>query len=1146
MAFIHLHNHTQYSVLDGACQTNKMVALAKEYGMPAVAMTDHGNMFGTVDFSTIATKEKIKPIFGIEAYLVNNDYTHPDSKADERYHLILLVKNSIGYKNLMKLSTYSYTQGFYYHPRISKSLLRQYSEGLICLSACIQGEIPRLLLRGQDAEAHKALEFYRDVFDDDFYLEIQDHEIEEEKIVMPKIISLAEATNTPLVATNDCHYLLKKHAPAHDVLLCIQMNKSLDDPNRMRYSPHLYFKTEEEMRKLFPMHQEAFDNTIEINEKIDFQLKYDKFLLPQCDIPKAFTSESDYLKDLCYKAVPSRYPKLTEEIKNRIDYELSVITSMGFASYFLVVKDFIDAARERDVPVGPGRGSAAGSIISYLLGITQLDPLKYGLIFERFLNPERISMPDIDIDFCAEGRSKVIDYVIEKYGRESVTQIITYGTLGAKSVIKDVARVMDVSAAESNRITKLMPSTPGITLTKCLKESSEFKDLMESNDLYKSILEYSLVIEGLIRQIGIHAAGVVIGPGDLSDYVPLAISNQKGGDPVVLVQYEGKWLDDLKLLKMDFLGLKNLTVIKHAVELIKKYKKVDVDIENIDLTDEKTYQLLSQGMTDGIFQFESDGMKKYLSELKPNQFEDLIAMVALYRPGPMQFIPKYIKRKHGEEKVSFDHPLMENTLKETYGVTVYQEQVMQLSRELAGFTGAQSDELRKAIGKKKLDVMEKMRTLFAEGARKNGLNNAVIETIWTDWVNFANYAFNKSHAACYAFVAYQTAYLKANYPVEYMAALLSLEESTDKIPQFIYVAKKMGINVLPPSVNYSDAGFSIRDNNILFGLQAIKNVGSAALSCIINERDENGPYKDIFELAERVDSQAVNKATLESLIYAGAMDELEGTREQQVMAIENAMSCAIETQINRKNGQVTLFDLLEPDEKATCEQKLPEAKAWSMIEKLEHEKSVLGFYLSGHPLSEDKYLIDLFTNTNSRVLWEEGSEISAQVQIIGIVSSVFKKRDRRGNPFAIVLFEDIYDKFELSLFADDYDKYISIIEECTKLYIVGVQNTYNSSENDKMLRLKPLQIYTLEDLCEKLSGEIVLQIDESYANSEHAKFLLQQAQASPGHFSLKIKVKTDKFNTIDLHPQKLHIFPNNQFYKHFRKKENVSIQIRMA
>ncbi len=1145
MAFVHLHNHTQYSVLDGACQTKKMLELAAKYQMPAVAMTDHGNMFGTVDFSQASQKYGVKPIFGMEAYLVEHDYDHPNSKNDERYHLVLLVKNHIGYKNLMKLSSYSYTQGFYYKPRVSKKLLAQYSEGLICLSACIHGEIPYLLLKNKEQEAYSALNYYKELFRDDFYIEIQDHDIEDEKIVLPKLISLAESTNTPLVATNDCHYLMKEHSKAHDVLLCIQMNKTLADPNRMKYSPQLYFKTEEEMRKLFPDHQQAIENTLEINDKIDFNLSYDQFLLPKIDIPNQFQNQSDYLKHLCYSAVPKRYPELTEEIQTRIDYELSVIAQMGFDGYFLVVKDFIDAARERSVPVGPGRGSAAGSIIAYLLGITQLDPLKYKLFFERFLNPERIGMPDIDIDFCAEGRSQVIDYVIEKYGRESVTQIITYGTLGAKSVIKDVARVLEVSVSEANAMTKLMPSTPGITLNKCLEESPDFKKLIQSNDVYASILDYSMVIEGLIRQIGVHAAGVVIGPGDLSDYIPLAISNQKDGAPIVLVQYEGKWLDDLKLLKMDFLGLKTLTIIKHTLALVKKYKNVEIDIDNVDLFDKEAYELLAKGLTDGIFQFESDGMKKYLMELKPNQFEDLIAMVALYRPGPMQFIPAYIRRKHGIEPVSYEHSLMENALKETYGVTVYQEQVMLMSRELGGLSGAEADTLRKAMGKKKLDLMEKLKVKFTEGALVNGINQETIDSIWAGWVNFASYAFNKSHAACYAFVAYQTAYLKAHYPVEYMTALLSLEDNPDKIPQFIHVAKKMGIEVVAPSINLSEAEFTIKDNKILFGLQAIKNVGSSAVASIVKEREENGFYKNLFELCERSDTMSVNKAVLESLIYAGALDELEGSRPQKIASLEKALNCATEFQNNKRKGQITLFDLMEPSVGLSCNHELAQCADWSLIQKLEFEKSVLGFFLSGHPLSEEKHIIELFTNINSKLFADPDFVIVGNLQALGIVANVMTKRDKKGKPFAIVTLEDMYGKFEISLFSSDYEKWGPLMTEGNKLFIMGAQNTYNQNGNDSMLRIKPSQILLIEELREKLSGEIVLNIQEQIANQEQAEFLKQIALESPGNFTIIVKVKTEKFNIISLQPQHFKFFPNSRFYKQYRNKEENGMQVRI-
>ncbi|MCB5261418.1 MAG: DNA polymerase III subunit alpha, partial [Candidatus Cloacimonetes bacterium] len=657
MPFVHLHNHSQYSLLDGACRVDRMVKLAKELAMPAVAITDHGNLFGVIDFYYAAKKVGIKPIIGIEAYIIDGDIESEFSKGDTRYHLVLLAQNNQGYKNLMKLSSASYIKGFYYKPRISKALLAQHSEGLICLSACVKGEIPSLLLAGRHQQAKEAVLWYKELFGDRYYLEIQNHGLDMEKTAMPRIIALARECEVPLVLTNDCHYLHQEDHEAHDILLCIQTGKLLNDPGRMRYNTtQLYFKTAEQMREIFPEVPEAYENTVKIANSINLKLSYDEFLLPEVETPPEFSSMGDYLKQLCYEAAQKKYPNFGDKVRERIEYELDVIKRMGFDGYFLVVKDIIDNARKQEVAVGPGRGSAAGSIIAYLLNITKIDPLKYGLLFERFLNPDRISMPDIDIDFCAHDRGKVIDYIVQRYNRESVTQIITFGTLGAKSVIKDVARVLSVPAADANAITKTIPGVVK-SLEDALKQFPEFRKLINQNELYQSILKHSIVLEGLVRQTGIHAAGVVIAPGDLTDYVPLACSVQKDGEKVILVQYEGKWLDELKMLKMDILGLKTLTLIKKTIELVKQSHNVDIDIDTIPLDDRKVYALLSKGETDGVFQFESDGMRKYLMDLKPNMFEDLIAMVALYRPGPMQFIDSFIARKHGREKVQYDHPL---------------------------------------------------------------------------------------------------------------------------------------------------------------------------------------------------------------------------------------------------------------------------------------------------------------------------------------------------------------------------------------------------------------------------------------------------------------------------------------------------------
>ncbi|MDD4147124.1 MAG: DNA polymerase III subunit alpha, partial [Candidatus Cloacimonetes bacterium] len=1010
MSFVHLHNHTQYSLLDGACRVDRMVKLAKDMGMPAVAITDHGNLFGVIDFYKTAKKADIKPIIGIEAYIISGELEDELSKNDPRNHLVLLAQNYQGYQNLMKLSSMSYIKGFYYKPRISKSLLQKHSEGLICLSACIKGEIPSLLSNNRVREAREAALWYKELFGDRYYLEIQNHNLEMEKTVMPQVIDLAKELNIPLVLTNDCHYLHQEDHEAHDILLCIQTGKLLNDPGRMRYNTtQLYFKSPQEMQEIFPDLPEAFENTVKIADRIDLELRYDKFLLPKVETPPEFSEMGEYLRHLCYQEARIKYPQLNEEVRDRIEYELGVIKRMGFEGYFLVVKDIIDNARKQDVPVGPGRGSAAGSIIAYLLNITKIDPIKYGLLFERFLNPDRVSMPDIDIDFCAHKRGKVIDYIVQKYKRESVTQIITFGTLGAKSVIKDVARVLSVPAADANTITKTIPGLVK-SLEEAQKQFPEFVHLINQNELYQSILKHSMVLEGLVRQTGIHAAGVVIAPGDLTEYVPLACSIQKDGEKVILVQYEGKWLDELKMLKMDILGLKTLTLIKKTIDLVQESHNESIDIDSIPLDDKKVYSMLSKGETDGVFQFESDGMRKYLIELKPNMFEDLIAMVALYRPGPMQFIDSYIARKHGKEKVIYDHPLVENALKGTYGVTIYQEQVMQISRELGGLTGGEADTLRKAMGKKNSELMMKFREKIIEGAAKNQVPSSTIEKIWQDWLHFAEYAFNKSHATCYALVAYQTAWLKAHYPVEFMAALLSLEDDPSAVPIKIEVCKSMGINIIPPNINRSNAEFSVHDCDVLFGLRAIKNLGDAAMRAIIEERAQNGPFSSIFNFCSRLDSSSVNKTVLESLIASGAMDELEGSRAQKWAVIEQALALSSGDQRDRRRGQTTLFDLFaDKEDDSDYFPPLPSVEDWTYLYQLDQEKAVLGFYMSGHPLFEYRSLVKNICNANSI----SGKTKNSELQMVGIVSNISRKKDSKGDPIAFVEMEDLNGKFEV-------------------------------------------------------------------------------------------------------------------------------------
>ena len=1139
MPFVHLHNHTQYSLLDGACRVDRMIALAKEYEMPAVAITDHGNLFGAIDFYKTARKAGIKPIIGIEAYIINGELGTEQSKNDPRYHLVLLAKDYSGYKNLMKLSSRSYIDGFYYKPRISKSLLKQHSEGLICLSACVKGEIPTLLLNERTTEAKEAVRWFLDIFKEDYYLEIQDHGLDSERQVMPKVISLAKEMGIPLVLTNDCHYLHKEDNEAHDILLCIQTGKTYNDPARMRYNTNqLYFKSPDEMQELFPDEAEAYANTLKIAEKVDLELRYDEFLLPRIDTPPEYPDMGSYLKALCEEAAKHKYPDMTQEVRDRIDFELDVIHRMGFDGYFLVVRDLIENSRKQDVPVGPGRGSAAGSIIAYLLDITLVDPIKYGLLFERFLNPERIGMPDIDIDFCAQGRGKVIDYVVQKYGRNSVTQIITFGTLGAKSVIKDVARVLMVSATDANNITKTIPF--GVKdLEEAYQQAPEFSALINGNELYQSIYKHSLVLEGLIRQTGIHAAGLVIAPGDLSDYVPLACGTQKEGESTILVQYEGKWLDELKFLKMDILGLKTLTLIKKTIDLVKQSHGNDIDINTIDITDQKVYKLLGKGETDGIFQFESEGMRKNLIELKPNMFEDLIAMVALYRPGPMRFIDTYIARKHKREKVVYDHPIMESTLKETYGVTVYQEQVMRISREMAGFSRGDADTLRKAMGKKILELMAKFEKKFIEGATANQVPLNVAQKIWEDWKKFAEYAFNKSHATCYALVAYQTAWLKAYYPVEFMAALLSLEDNPADVPVKIEVCKSMGIKIIPPNINRSDSEFSVHGKEVLFGLRAIKNLGEAAMRAIIEERSANGPYLNLFNFCSRLDSGAVNKTVLESLIASGAMDELEGSRSQKWEAIETALSFSSSEQRERRKGQTSLFDLIAEDEgEEDYTPPLPTVDEWSYMHQLEMEKSVLGFYLSGHPLSQYRQSVKFYTTSCASVKRENGAQ---DLVLAGIVTNLAKKKDAKGNPIAFVEMEDLSGRYEVPLFSRDYQDYFQIVSSGKVLAVIGSRSSYNGND-DGMLRVNPQKIMPIEELPRYLKGELQLELPASKLSKAFVDEVERCVKSTTGQFTLRTTVQNEEDSFV-LESGK-RFFPENRFLE-WLDKHGLSFSLRV-
>lgn len=1140
MSFVHLHNHTQYSLLDGACRVDRMIKLACEYEMPAVAITDHGNLYGVIDFYLTAKKHKIKPIIGIETYIINGELGDESSKKDTRYHLVLLAQNYTGYKNLMKLSSKAFIDGFYHKPRISKSLLKQYSEGLICLSACVKGEIPSLLLNERYKQAQETVQWFKSIFGSKYYIEIQDHGLESEKTVLPKLIELAQQTDTPMVLTNDCHYLNQEDSEAHDILLCIQTGKTLNDPGRMRYNTtQLYFKSPVEMKNLIPQQIEAYRNTVKIAEMIDLDLRYDQFLLPEIETPPQFTDMGSYLKSLCYQHAAQKYPLLSDEIKDRIEYELGVIDRMGFNGYFLVVKDLIDNARLQGVPVGPGRGSAAGSIVSYLLDITRIDPIRYNLFFERFLNPERIGMPDIDIDFCAQGRSKVLDYIVQKYGRSSVTQIITFSTLGPKSVIKDVARVLNVSASEANILTKTIPGTVK-TLDEAMKSSGEFATLINSNDLYLSIFKHSRVLEGLIRQTGIHAAGLVIAPGDLTDYVPLSVGTQKEGEHSILVQYEGKWLDTLKLLKMDILGLKTLTQINKTIELIKSSHEIDIDIDSISLEDSEAYKILAKGQTDGVFQFESDGMRKYLIDLKPNQFEDLIAMVALYRPGPMQFIDSFINRKHGKEKVAFDHPLLESALRETYGVTVYQEQVMQISQEMGGLSGADADTLRKAMGKKDNVLMNKFHAKFTAGATEKGVPAHIVEKIWQEWLRFAEYAFNKSHATCYALIAYHTAWLKAYYPVEFMAALLTIEDDSSDITHLISVCKKMGIKIIAPNINRSISEFVVHEREILFGFRAIKNIGEAAMRAVIEDREANGLYKNVFEFCSRLDSLAVNKTVLESLIASGAMDDLEGSRAQKWAVIEQALSMSSDQLRDKKKGQTSLFDLISDSEDADYYPPLPSLEDWSYLHQLEKEKEVLGFYMTGHPLFECGTLLQKITNTTAA---GSKSKSNGDIVISGIVSNI-KKKASKDRPMAFIEMEDLTGKFELSLFGKDVNTFLPMLN-VGKVYVVFGSRSQYTAKDENIVRLIPKRLIPFEDLSEYLKGEIQLSIKLNQLSDKLLSQIKSWRVRAKGGFGFKCDIITESKQKLLLISSKKDFFPDEDLFE-WCEKHNIECNVNVG
>ena len=1166
--FTHLHVHTQYSILDGAAAIKPLLKRAKELGMTALAITDHGNMYGVKEFHDAAEKEGIKPILGCEVYVAGGSRFDKSGKDDRGDHLILLAKNLEGYHNLSKIVSYAFTEGFYYRPRVDKELLRLYHDGIICCSACLGGELPQAIMRGDMQEARRVVEEFVSIFGEDYYLELQLHQsgiprideqvYENQKKVNAVLLQLAAEYGVKYICSNDVHFIMADDAPAHDRLICLNTGRDLDDPNRMRYTWQEYLKSEEEMAALFPDHPEALATTAEIAGKVEEYSLEHKPLMPNFPIPDDFDVPLDqlketfrkkikdeavlaeidrctdsldevvgrhpelsdqltiakqfrYLEHLTYKGAERRYGTLSDAVRKRIEYELSTIEWMGFPGYFLIVWDFIRAAREMGVSVGPGRGSAAGSVVAYSLTITNIDPMKYDLLFERFLNPDRISLPDVDVDFDEDGRADVLHYVVEKYGSKRVAQIVTFGTMAPKAAIKDVARVQKLPLSESNRISKLVPEKPGTTFAKAYKEVPELvKEKESDNPLIRDTMKYAEKLEGSVRQTGVHARGVIIGQDDLEKFAPMAIAKDA---ELNVVQYEGKLVESVGLIKMDFLGLKTLSIIKDALENIESTTGSRPDIDAIPLDDPLTYDLYSRGETTGLFQFESPGMKKHLRNLKPNRFEDLIAMNALYRPGPMEYIPNFIARKHGLEPVTYEIPDMEEYLKDTYGITVYQEQVMLLSQKLAGFTGGEADTLRKAMGKKKRDVLDKMKPKFIEGAKKNGHDPKICEKIWGDWEAFASYAFNKSHSTCYAYVSYQTAYLKAHYPAEFMAALLSRNLSDiKKISFFMDECKRMGLSVLGPDVNHSKIRFSVDEGgNVRFGLAAIKGVGESAVQNIIDTRKEGGPFKSVYDFVERVNLQTVNKKTLENLVLGGAFDAISDLPRSAYLARDEHDGTLLDAlvrygnrvQSEKNNVQQSLFGGIT-EESSVQKPEPPQYTPWTKLETLNRERDVIGIYLSSHPLDDFSLIIKHYCTCSLGDLADLPSMNGRDFVAAGMVTSVMHLTTKTGKPYGRFTIEDYNGSHEFVLFSKDYENFRRFLFEGYYLLIKGkvAPRIYNPNE----LETRITSIMMLAEAQETLMKEVTVSVPVDELTEELVGRLSAAAKENRGQVILRFKV----------------------------------------
>lgn len=1174
--FSHLHCHTQFSLLDGAASIQSLYKKAIACNMPAIAITDHGNMFGAFEFVAEAHKYqnadktlKVKPIVGCEFYVVASRHrkTFTREQKDERYHQVLLAKNKTGYQNLVKLTSLGFIEGMYSkYPRIDKELIEKYHEGLIATTCCIGAYVPQCILHDGEEKAEKEFRWWLDMFGEDYFIELQRHKIKEQEKINQTLLKFAKKYNVPVIATNDSHYTDQDDYNAHDILLCINTGEKKSTPGyddfvnddvhlkdrRFKFpNDQFYFKSPEEMSKLFGDVPEAIDNTNMIVDRVELlNLKKD-ILLPAFTVPKEFQVHADstlnqweYLRHISYEGSKKRYSEMTPALQERLDFELFTVKTMGFAGYFLIVSDFIKAGREMGVFVGPGRGSAAGSVVAYCIGITNIDPIKYNLLFERFLNPDRKSMPDIDTDFDDEGRQKVIDYVIKKYGKTQVAQIITYGTMAAKMSIKDVARTLDLPLAESNALAKLVPDRPGIELRRVLhaplyaregEKSLEEKDGVGADDmelvkklrdiyngkgLDSEVLHAAERLEGSVRNTGIHAAGIIIAPTDLTDLIPVCTA--KDSD-LWVTQIEGNIIEDAGVIKMDFLGLKTLTIIKNALELIKQNHGVEIDIDTIPLDDQKTFELYQRADTIGTFQFESSGMQKYLKDLKPDKFDDLIAMNALYRPGPMAYIPNYIDRKHGREKIIYDVPEVEEYLRDTYGITVYQEQVMLLAQKLAGFSKGDADVLRKAMGKKQKSVLDKMKAQFISGATAKGIAADKLEKIWTDWEAFAQYAFNKSHSTCYAYVAYQTAYLKAHYPAEYMAAILNNAGNIDKITFFMEECKRMGQKVLGPDVNESKKGFAVNSKGeIRFGLGGLKGVGESAVEGIIEERENKGIFESIFDLITRINQRTVNKKTLESLAYAGAFDCFKEFHRGQYFHIpQGDTSTGLEKiirfgnifQTNSAGSTNTLFGNLEMPQ--IVPPKIPACEPWSLTELLDHEKEVTGMFMSGHPLDNFKFEIQYYGITKLGEFNEIKEAVTLQAnpnktfRLAGLVVDAQHRVTKTGRQFGSFIIEDYTGKCELLVWSDDYTKYSNYLEKGKNLFITGsFKQRYNRPE----FEFKVEKIILLESIKQNFTKQLIVDIEARYLNEDMVSFIEGNVKKFPGRSGLKFNIYEPKDN----------------------------------